>query len=293
MDKYKEIFLQNKANEKINEETIEFTKEYLPFYSDVNNNNLAYLFAYFHYKLNSLFQFMNDKTNVNHHYNADASRELISLISSQKQLSRELKSSEYAFTINENYSTTMDICNNFLEGSGGSAIPDDFKQIDIIEAMPIFHIVKKQAPIDTNIIFDEVHIHTQWKKALERKITDPEGAITTARTLIESILKYILDEKNIKYNENSDLSEIYKEVAKSLNLAPEQHQEQIFKQILGGANGIISGLGSLRNKLGDAHGKSKTNVKPKERHSELAVNLAGTMAIFLYKTYKEEMGNNG
>ena len=143
-------------------------------------------------------------------------------------------------------------------------------------------------PLDESIIFNESHIHEQWKKALERKNSDPEGAITSARTLIESILKYILDEKSISYNENTDLSELYKEVAKSLNLAPEQHQEQIFKQILGGANGIISGLGSLRNKLGDAHGKSKINIKPKERHGELAVNLAGTMALFLYETFKEE-----
>ena len=144
------------------------------------------------------------------------------------------------------------------------------------------------SPIDKIIIFDESHIHVQWQKALERKISDPEGAITIARTLIESVLKHILDEKNIQYSESLELSELYKEVAKSLNLAPEQHQEKIFKQILGGANGIISGLGSLRNKLGDAHGKSKKNIRPKERHSELAVNLAGSMALFLYKTFKED-----
>ena len=148
--------------------------------------------------------------------------------------------------------------------------------------------IKKDNIMDEIVQFDEVHIHTQWQKAIERKSSDPEGAITTARTLIESTLKYILDEQNISYTDNSDLSELYKEVAKFLNLAPEQHQEQVFKQILGNANGVISGLGSLRNKLGDAHGKSKVNIKPKERHSELAVNLAGSMALFLYKTYKEE-----
>ncbi len=86
-----------------------------------------------------------------------------------------------------------------------------------------------------------------------------------------------------------ELSELYKEVAKLLNLAPEQHQEGIFKQILGGASGIISGLGAMRNKLGDAHGATKTKIKPKERHGELAVNLAGSMALFIYKTYKERV----
>ncbi len=147
---------------------------------------------------------------------------------------------------------------------------------------------KTVTPIDKVIEFGEEHIYAQWEKALDRKNSDPEGAITTARTLIESILKYILDEQKILYSDNSDLSKLYKDAAKSLNLAPEQHQEQIFKQILGGANGIINGLGSLRNKLGDAHGKGKANIKPEERHSELAVNLAGSMALFLYKTYRKK-----
>ncbi len=146
---------------------------------------------------------------------------------------------------------------------------------------------KTFSPLDELVIFDETHIHQQWQKAIERKNSDPEGAITIARTMIESLLKHILDEQNINHNDNMELSELYKEVAKILNLAPEQHQEGIFKQILGGANGIISGLGAMRNKLGDAHGATKLKIKPKERHSELAVNLAGTMALFLYKTYKE------
>lgn len=146
---------------------------------------------------------------------------------------------------------------------------------------------KSTSPLEVSIVFDEAHIHTQWQKALERKSIEPEGAITSARTLIESILKHILDEQNIAYNDGADLPELYRIVAKSLNLAPEQHQEQIFKQILGGAGSIVSGLGALRNKLGDAHGKSKKTVKPSDRHSELAVNMAGAIAIFLYRTFKE------
>ncbi|MDX4047698.1 abortive infection family protein [Aliarcobacter skirrowii] len=144
-----------------------------------------------------------------------------------------------------------------------------------------------ELPIDNHIKFDELYIHEQWKKAIERKSNDPEGAITIARTLIESVLKYILSEQNISFSASADLSELYKAVAKSLNLAPEQHQESIFKQILGGSSAIVNGLGQMRNKLGDSHGTNGLNIKPKERHSELAVNLAGTMAIFLFKTYKE------
>lgn len=160
------------------------------------------------------------------------------------------------------------------------------------EFTPLLNYLEQKSisPIENSIVFDEAYIHDQWQKALERKQIEPEGAITLARTLIECILKYILDEQNIQYNDGADLPDLYKLVAKSLNLAPELHQEQIFKQILGGASGIVTGLGALRNKLGDAHGKSKLSVKPSERHSELAVNLAGSMAIFLFKTFKETKG---
>jgi len=146
----------------------------------------------------------------------------------------------------------------------------------------------KTSPINEIIVFDEIHLHSLWGKALERKESDPEGAITAARTLIESVLKHILDDQSIIYNEGADLPVLYKEVAKYLNLAPELHNEGIFKQILGGVSSVVTGLGALRNKLGDAHGKSKTNVKPSLRHSELAVNLAGSMAVFLFKSYSEK-----
>jgi hypothetical protein len=134
---------------------------------------------------------------------------------------------------------------------------------------------------------DDDSIHHAWQKALERKGSDPKGAITISRTILESVCKHILDDLDISYNSNNiELSELYKKTANELNLSPSQHTEDIFKQILGGCSGIINGLGSLRNKLGDAHGKGKVNVKPASRHAELAVNLSGAMALFLLETFK-------
>jgi hypothetical protein len=130
------------------------------------------------------------------------------------------------------------------------------------------------------------YINEQWKKALERRLQDPEGAITTARTLLESICKYILEKRKIKYDEKYDLPKLYYLTAESLNLAPQQHTEEIFKQILGGCQTVVNGLGSLRNKTGDAHGKGQRYIKPSERHAKLAVNLAGTVSVFLLETYE-------
>jgi hypothetical protein len=74
--------------------------------------------------------------------------------------------------------------------------------------------------------------------------------------------------------------------AKTLNIAPSQHSESIFQQILGGCTAIVESLGAMRNRLSDAHGQGKKPVKPAPRHAELAVNLAGAMATFLVSTHQ-------
>ena len=135
--------------------------------------------------------------------------------------------------------------------------------------------------------FNQETIHRAWTRALERKAGDPEGAITVARTLLESVCKHILDEGGMQYSKNIELHQLYSITAKQLKLSPDQHNEKIFKQILGGCSGIVSGLGALRNSLGDAHGTGKTGVRPAARHAELAVNLAGAVAVFLITTYQE------
>ena len=96
-----------------------------------------------------------------------------------------------------------------------------------------------------------------------------------------------LHEDDVAYSED-DLPRLHGKVANVLNIAPSQHTEQVFKQILGGCHAVVEGLGALRNRLGDAHGQGKRPVRPASRHAELAVNLAGAMATFLVATYKEK-----
>ena len=132
----------------------------------------------------------------------------------------------------------------------------------------------------------EVSCH--WNKATERLSYDPEGAITLARTLLESVCKRVLHDKNIESDDcKADISRLYKKVSVELNMSPDQHTEKVFKQILNGCTSVVQGLGSLRNKLGDAHAQEPLKAKPKKRHAALAVNLAGSMAMFLIETHLE------
>lgn len=85
---------------------------------------------------------------------------------------------------------------------------------------------KNRAPGDTLFsgvlnTFDSDGVHAVWIKALDRRISDPEGAITVARTLLETVCKRILDECSIAYTAKEDLPKLYSMAAKPLNLAPD------------------------------------------------------------------------
>jgi hypothetical protein len=136
-----------------------------------------------------------------------------------------------------------------------------------------------------NVLSSE-YVNKKWKKAIERVRNDPEGAITLSRTLLESVLKHLSEEMDIEYGDNPSINQLYKPVSDELNLSPEQHSEEVFKKILGSCSGVAGGLGELRNELSDAHGKGSKSYSPEPRHAELAINVAGSMCMFLVKTYK-------
>ncbi len=161
------------------------------------------------------------------------------------------------------------------------------------EAMtPLFNHLEgaNSAPVDnvaSDVLqkFDADGVHAVWQKALSRRHTDPDGAITSARTLLETVCKRVLDEAGETYSEKDDLPALYRAVSLKLSIAPSQHTEDAFKRILGGAVSVVEGLGSLRNKIGDAHGQGVKRVRPSARHAQLAVNLAGAMATFVVETW--------
>lgn len=135
--------------------------------------------------------------------------------------------------------------------------------------------------------FDSAHVTAAWHKALDRKIDEPDGAITMARTLLESVCKHILDDAGADYNHKSELKVLYNQVAKLLELSPGQHADDDIRQILSGCHTVVEGVGALRNRMSDAHGKGKRCANPEPRHAALAINLAGAVATFLIETWEQ------
>lgn len=61
--------------------------------------------------------------------------------------------------------------------------------------------------------FDPTQVHGRWAAAMERRASDPPGAITLARTLLEDVCKWILDAAGETWAETDDLPALYRKLA--------------------------------------------------------------------------------
>lgn len=123
-------------------------------------------------------------------------------------------------------------------------------------------------------------IEDQLKKCEDKiKCEDYDGSITNARSLIESVLvalDYSITGGKIKYD--GDLMKLYKTVQKHLNLSPARDDiSNSLKSVLSGLISIISGIGSIRNKMSDSHVRT---YKPAKHHAVLIVNALRTLVRF-------------
>jgi len=127
-------------------------------------------------------------------------------------------------------------------------------------------------------------VQSTWQKALARRTNDPEGAVTLARTLLESVCKHVLDDCGVVYGD-AEIPKLWAFTSEQLNLLPSQHDEEAFRRILGNCQAVVDGIANVRNRVGDAHGRGRRQVRISARHAELAVNLAGAMASFVLNTW--------
>lgn len=127
--------------------------------------------------------------------------------------------------------------------------------------------------------------------AIERDLaSDPAGAIASAKELVETMYKLILDRRGIVHG-HEDLPKLYKTVASELGLAKESVPDnakgsEAAHKVLTAMNTAVFGLAELRNQIGRGHGRS-TASPALERHARLAFNAAVTLTEFLYDTLQD------
>ena len=135
-------------------------------------------------------------------------------------------------------------------------------------------------------LIDNKYIKEQVNKCNAKILSeDYDGAITNARTLVESICIYILEKSDIEYKKNGKLNQLYQAVSEYLKMQPILYESDSLRQITSGFFSIVQGLSGVRNDMSDAHGKGRNTYKAEERHAKLAVNSAHTVSDYLLESY--------
>lgn len=141
----------------------------------------------------------------------------------------------------------------------------------------------EDALLDRTIFRDRDQLYTAWAKARDRLSKDPDGAVTAARSFLESICKQILDATSLDYSGHADLMKLFRQVSAELRLSTQTDAGRIEQQFNAGTYQIIQSLTELRNVAGDAHGKGSQGPRASHAQAELAVNLSGSMGAFLLR----------
>jgi AbiJ N-terminal domain 3/Abortive infection C-terminus len=124
-------------------------------------------------------------------------------------------------------------------------------------------------------------------------VSDPALAIGTAKELVETCCKTILDARGVAFSRSADLPELVKITIKQLALAPNDIPDsakavETVRRLLNNLATITQGVAELRNQYGTGHGKAAGSKGLGPRHAKLAVGAASTLAVFLAETHNEK-----
>jgi hypothetical protein len=139
---------------------------------------------------------------------------------------------------------------------------------------------------------DLPELHRQIHRLNTSLESDPGLAIGTAKELVETVCRTILEQRFITVPDDADIGAMVKETRKALGLVPESvpsaaRGAETVRRLLSNFGNVAQGLGELRNLYGTGHGKSGAAKGLAPRHARLAVGAAATLATFLLETHAE------
>jgi hypothetical protein len=135
-------------------------------------------------------------------------------------------------------------------------------------------------------------------RRIERSLADdPAQAIGSAKELVESTLKTILEGLGLVYGKNDEIPQL-KAVQSALELAPNdaharKRGAETIRKTLSNLGSVAIGIAELRNLYGTGHGKGRNYMGLTARHAKLAVSSSAALSMFLLETYEARSSTKG
>lgn len=139
---------------------------------------------------------------------------------------------------------------------------------------------------------DLPELHRQIQRMNTSIDSDPALAIGTAKELVETVCRTVLEQRGVSAADDLDVVALVKEARRALGLIPDAipsaaRGSEAIRRLLSNLGNVAQGLAELRNLYGTGHGKSGASRGLGPRHARLAVGAASTLATFLLETHAE------
>lgn len=138
------------------------------------------------------------------------------------------------------------------------------------------------------------HVDQQVKSIEQAVAENPGLAFDLAKTLVESVCRAVLGERNITFNEDDDLPKLFRTASQHLPFLPptasgEAGVRDSLKRTLGGLSTAIQGICELRNQCGFAsHGSGASRPPMESVQALLAAEAADTIVGFLHRVHRQD-----
>lgn len=194
----------------------------------------------------------------------------------------------------------------FLEYINTLLLPDGFRIVEVekVSGRSVYGwektggqncVIDSQAK-DIDEKFDSKYITSQIQIMKDTIESAPNVAIGKAKELLEACCKTILDEMEVPYSMEIDLTQLMKITCDAIGLSAKGADKSsnsgiIAAKILGNLGVISQGMAELRNLYGDGHGRTKGFKQLPKRYANLAVGASVTAVNFMWDTYVEKYKN--
>lgn len=223
---------------------------------------------------------------IEHCIKKDTCSQLLSYIFRKESFKRTL-SGKSSDDIDECYKiivkTAIDKINGILYFSGNELIQvgNNF----------IIKSIAENLIVDTpNIrIIDRDYI----KSISSRAISDIENgnydsAITKARTLLEEVFCYVIENKKEVPDGSGNIQKLYKQVRDLYNMHTDKNMDKRINILLSGLSSIVNAIAEMRNKNSDSHGVGSNRIGIDSHHALLFVNSSIAMAEFILSVQSKQ-----